>query len=56
MTLSASPSVSPQEQYTRLQTVSRLLQEGRRAEAAAALRVLITMAPRQAEAHRGGRR
>jgi len=52
MTLSASPSVSPQEQYTRLQTVSRLLQEGRRAEAAAALRVLITMAPRQAEAHR----
>ena len=52
MTLSASPSVSPQEQYTRLQTVSRFLREGRRAEAAAALRVLINMAPGQAEAHR----
>src|ERR1700679_2359974 len=52
MTPSASPSVSPQEQYTRLETVSRLLREGRRAEAAAALRVLISMVPRLAEAHR----
>ncbi len=52
MTLSANPSVSPQEQYTRLVTVSHLLRDGRRAEAAAALRVLITMAPRLAEAHR----
>jgi Flp pilus assembly protein TadD len=52
MTLSASPSVSPQEQHTRLETASRMLREGRRAEAAAALRVLIAMAPRQAEAHR----
>ena len=52
MTPSASPSVSPHEQYTRLQTVSRLLREGRQAEAAAALRVLITMAPGLAEAHR----
>ena len=52
MTLSASPSVSPEEQYTRLQTVSRLLRDGRRAEAVAALRVLIAMAPQLAEAHR----
>lgn len=52
MTSSASSSISPEEQYTRLQTVSRLLREGRRAEAAAALRVLIIMAPRLAEAHR----
>lgn len=52
MTTSTRPSIAPEEQFTRLQTASRLLQEGRRAEAAAALRVLIAMAPRLAEAHR----
>jgi tetratricopeptide (TPR) repeat protein len=44
--------IAPEEQFTRLQTASRLLQEGRRAEAVAALRVLIAIAPRLAEAHR----
>ncbi|HLZ84610.1 MAG TPA: tetratricopeptide repeat protein, partial [Caulobacteraceae bacterium] len=52
MTLSAGQAIAPEEQFTRLQLASRLLQEGRRAEAVAALRVLITMAPRLAEAHR----
>jgi Tfp pilus assembly protein PilF len=52
MTLTASPAIGPQEQHTRLQMASRLLREGRRAEATAALRVLITMAPVLAEAHR----
>ena len=52
MTLAANPSIPPQEQHTRLELASRLLREGRRAEAVAALRVLITMAPRLAEAHR----
>ena len=52
MTLAASPSIPPQEQHTRLEFASRLLREGRRAEAVAALRVLINMAPRLAEAHR----
>lgn len=52
MTLTASSAIGPQEQHTRLETASRLLRDGRRAEAVAALRVLITMAPRLAEAHR----
>jgi tetratricopeptide (TPR) repeat protein len=51
-TLSPKTTIPPDEQYTRLQTASRLLREGRRAEAAAALRVLIAMAPGVAEAHR----
>jgi tetratricopeptide (TPR) repeat protein len=46
------PAIGPQEQHTRLEVASRLLREGRRAEAVAALRVLLTMAPRLAEAHR----
>jgi tetratricopeptide (TPR) repeat protein len=53
MTLPANhPAIGPQEQHTRLQVVSRLLREGRRAEAIAALRVLLTLAPGLAEAHR----
>jgi Flp pilus assembly protein TadD len=52
MTMTASPSIPPQEQHTRLELASRLLREGRRAEAVAALRVLITLVPRLAEAHR----
>ena len=52
MTTAARPSIAPEEQLTRLHIVSRLLQEGRRAEAVAAARVLIAMAPRLAEAHR----
>jgi Flp pilus assembly protein TadD len=45
-------SLPPEEQLTRLQHVSGLLREGRRTEAAAALRVLISFAPGLAEAHR----
>jgi tetratricopeptide (TPR) repeat protein len=45
-------TIPPDEQFTRMQTASRLLREGRRAEAAAALRVLTAMAPGLAEAHR----
>jgi tetratricopeptide (TPR) repeat protein len=52
MIVSPQATIPPDEQFTRLQTASRLLREGRRAEAAAALRVLIAMAPRLAEAHR----
>jgi tetratricopeptide (TPR) repeat protein len=52
MTASPGHQIAPDEQFTRLQVVSRLLQEGRRLEAVAALRVLIAMAPRLAEAHR----
>ena len=53
MTLSTtSPSLAPEEQQRRLFTASRLLKEGRPAEAVAVLRVLIAMAPRLAEAHR----
>jgi tetratricopeptide (TPR) repeat protein len=52
MTAPPSQTIAPDEQFTRLQTASRLLRDGRRAEAVAALRVLIAMAPRHAEAHR----
>jgi tetratricopeptide (TPR) repeat protein len=52
MTVTANMTIPPDEQFTRLRTASTLLKEGRRAEAVAALRVLIAMAPRLAEAHR----
>jgi tetratricopeptide (TPR) repeat protein len=52
VTTSTGKIIAPEEQFTRLQTSSRLLQEGRRPEAVAALRVLIAMAPRNAEAYR----
>ncbi len=50
--MTAGQTIPPDEQLTRLQTASRLLREGRLAEAVAALRVLIAMAPAVAEAHR----
>ena len=52
MTAPPGQAIAPDEQFTRLQTASRLLRDGRRAEAIAALRVLVAMAPRLAEAHR----
>ena len=46
----AAPTLG--EIQNRLETASKLLRDGRRAEAVAALRVLIAMAPRVSEAHR----
>jgi predicted Zn-dependent protease len=44
--------IAPDEQLSRLQTASLLLQEGRRQEAVAALRVLTVMAPANIDAKR----
>ncbi len=52
MTFSVPKPLSLADQQARLEAASRLLRDGRRAEAAAALRVLLAMAPRLAEAHR----
>ena len=45
-------ALPPFEQQTRLQTAGLLLREGRTHEGIAALRVLITLAPRLVDAHR----
>ncbi len=52
MKTSAIDPIEPQEQQARLQSASLLLREGRRHEAAAALRVLIALCPRLVDSHR----
>ena len=52
MKTSALASIPPDEQMARLQTASSLLQQGRRPEAIAGLRVLTVMAPTNADAKR----